>query len=322
MCSPPCQNGGRCVGGVCRCPFGWTGSGCRRDVDECVAFAYKCAFKCSNFRGGFSCVCPVDETLQPDGRSCELPRQNDAPEVDTAISPRHGNQAPSRRDEVDSQRRIHDPSFRIPNPSSTREVLPLLPSKLRIIHDHEDRSMNVQNPQREAARPHHDQRLGQNEARRQQHGSDLQHGTRHLHLRHDSRHQQHQSRLQPNLPFTQRRQHDLGHLQHNSRHELEPKHHNPHLGLLQHEESSTEKDSHLDHRRRHRNHELLRDDLRQSDLQRNYLPRDGLPRNDIQRDDNHHSKNRHHRNRHFSDLKTCEVDYQCRHGKRCKGSFF
>ncbi|KAM9234469.1 epidermal growth factor-like protein 8 isoform 1-T1 [Dugong dugon] len=71
ICTKPCQNGGICVQpDQCECAPGWGGKHCHVDVDECRTGVTLCSHSCLNTAGSFTCGCPHDLVLGPDGRTC------------------------------------------------------------------------------------------------------------------------------------------------------------------------------------------------------------------------------------------------------------
>ncbi|MGH0125823.1 UNVERIFIED_CONTAM: hypothetical protein FKN15_024991 [Acipenser sinensis] len=76
VCAKPCLNGGTCVKpNRCACPPGWTGSYCRKDVDECSSGTHNCAQQCQNIAGSYQCGCQEGYLLSSDKRSCEQVEQ-------------------------------------------------------------------------------------------------------------------------------------------------------------------------------------------------------------------------------------------------------
>ncbi|KAK6481044.1 epidermal growth factor-like protein 7 [Huso huso] len=76
VCAKPCANGGTCVKpNRCACPPGWTGSYCRKDVDECSSGTHACAQQCQNIAGSYQCGCREGYLLSSDKRSCEQVEQ-------------------------------------------------------------------------------------------------------------------------------------------------------------------------------------------------------------------------------------------------------
>ncbi|XP_066158226.1 protein kinase C-binding protein NELL2-like isoform X2 [Euwallacea fornicatus] len=60
ICEPGCLNGGVCTKpGQCKCPGGYTGSSCERDLDECSTNAHRCTNSsiCINMVGWYYCKC-------------------------------------------------------------------------------------------------------------------------------------------------------------------------------------------------------------------------------------------------------------------------
>ncbi|XP_022252096.1 epidermal growth factor-like protein 8, partial [Limulus polyphemus] len=78
ICSPQCKNGGICTKpNQCSCTPGWTGYACETDIDECLKKDEKCAQRCINIPGSYSCECHKGFTLQNDGKSCKISLHND-----------------------------------------------------------------------------------------------------------------------------------------------------------------------------------------------------------------------------------------------------
>lgn len=73
ICSPDCQNGGRCVGpNSCACPVGWSGSSCDVDVNECEYDYHGCSQLCKNANGTYSCGCYAGFALMADTKTCQV----------------------------------------------------------------------------------------------------------------------------------------------------------------------------------------------------------------------------------------------------------
>lgn len=69
-CDQPCQNNGYCNGrDTCKCPKGFSGKYCEKDIDECKE-QKPCDQICYNTPGSFYCQCKEDFVLQDDGQSC------------------------------------------------------------------------------------------------------------------------------------------------------------------------------------------------------------------------------------------------------------
>lgn len=69
-CLIECQNGGTCVNyRTCKCPAGFEGAVCERDVNECVEMK-PCDQICYNTDGSYRCECKEGFQLQGDGQSC------------------------------------------------------------------------------------------------------------------------------------------------------------------------------------------------------------------------------------------------------------
>lgn len=70
VCSDICLNGGTCVPpDDCKCPSGYKGTRCEKDVDECKEFK-PCDQICYNTKGSFKCECKENFQLQSDGQTC------------------------------------------------------------------------------------------------------------------------------------------------------------------------------------------------------------------------------------------------------------
>lgn len=95
----PCMNGGVCLTTYpqiqCRCPPGFEGHACERDVNECFGDPAPCpeGIACHNTLGSFQCVCPAGRTGPrcalwagpcppagcPNGGTCQLVPGEDSP---------------------------------------------------------------------------------------------------------------------------------------------------------------------------------------------------------------------------------------------------